>query len=75
MSIKKILKKYIFLSNEQFGQISKMAYRFEDGEEIDKNDTTIENQMFFKIYIQPDVEHMLNERKRSKENRERRKQN
>ena len=47
---------------------------FEDGEEIDNNDTTLDNQMFFKTYIQPDIEHMLNERQRSKRNRERSKQ-
>ena len=46
----------------------------EDGEEIDNNDTTLDNQMFFKTYIQPDIEHMLNERQRSKRNRERSKQ-
>lgn len=74
MSMKKILQKYMFLNNDQYGQIHKMAYRFEDGEEIDNNDTTLDNQMFFKTYIQPDIEHMLNERQRSKRNRERSKQ-
>ena len=62
----KVIKKYSYLKDEQYGQIVKMINRYESGEEISESFGNIENIIFFDRYVKKDVDKVLKERNRKR---------
>lgn len=75
MSIQRILRKYLYLKYEDFGEIAIMALLYEQNQEFDETKFKEENVIFFYINIKKDLDFMLNERKRHCKNRKEKKEN
>lgn len=59
-----ILRRFTFLSNEQFGTITKLCLKYSINEEITRNDATDEMLAFFYSYVKKDLDNMIKARKR-----------
>lgn len=58
-----ILKKYRFLSDEQFGKMIKLSISYLCGEELKGS---AEDLAFFEIYFEKDISNIIRNRKKSK---------
>lgn len=68
--MERILRKYMFLNDTDFGQIVKLAFLYTDNEDIEKANVKAENKHFFNMFVKKELDFMMKQRKRSSKNRE-----
>lgn len=64
-----ILRQYIFLNDEQYGQLVKMALKHSAGIEITQEDGTEEMRLFYDSCVRKEVEQIIKERERARKRR------
>lgn len=64
-----ILNRFTFLTDEQFGTITKLCLKYSAGTEITRDDATGEMLAFFHTYVKKDLERMIKARNRMNKRR------
>lgn len=68
--MEKVLRKFIFLTDEQYGQIVRMCLKYSANEEITETDGTPENIIFFHFYVKKELDKVLKARERTRKRKE-----
>ena len=64
-----ILNRFTFLTDEQFGTITKLCLKYSAGKEINRDDAKSEMLAFFHTYVKKDLDRMIKARNRMKKGR------
>ena len=64
--MKRILRQYALLADEQFGQIAKLCLKYDNNEEITENDAKREVLEFFNTHVRKEIDQLKKDRNRKR---------